>query len=291
MKIGFRNTHPISAFVFYLFAFTLSLTAKHPITVFSVFASALLFDIKLRGKKAVSFALKFLLPLTLFTTLINGLFSHYGVTVLFTLPDGNLFTLEAVVYGFVFALRADCVLIWLNTFNEILTSDKIIYLFGRISPRTALIISMVLRFIPLTARQAEEITRSEKGIGGECTSTSFISKIRSAASRLSVLVSWSLERGIDTQYSMLARGYGLKHRTSYGNYIFGIKDITVILLTAVGFLGYILTIDTLTAVYNPTIIIPIPEIKETAVSIILAVSLLFPTLNDIAEEKKWSTLA
>lgn len=288
MKIGFASFHPVSAFLFYVLAFALSLTAAHPITLLSVFVTGIIYDVKLRGKKSISFLLKFILPLTLLTTLINGLFNHYGVTVLFTMPNGNLFTLEALVYGFVFALRADCMLIWLNSFNEIITSDKIIYLFGRLSPKTALLISMVLRFIPLISSQSSEIARSEKGVGGAAASKSFIGKIRSAAKRFSILVSWSLERGIDTQYAMTARGYGLKHRSSYGNYIFGIKDGVLVSLCVCAAAAYFLTSKSFSAIYNPIISIPTPDILQTLISIFIAVCLLLPTVIDASEERKWS---
>lgn len=291
MKTGFRSIHPVTGLIFYMFVMILSITATHPVVLIISLVCPLMYDIKLRGRASFSFFLKRVIPLILISSLINGLFSHYGVTVLFTLPSSNAFTLEAMVYGAVFALRAGSVLMWLGSLNEVMTSDKIIWLFGRISPKTALIISMALRFIPLISSQSEEIALAEKGIGCAVSSSSFISRVRSGAKRLSILVSWSLERGIDTQNSMNARGYGLKGRTSYSPFIFSVKDALYFGFSVIGAVLLFITKDTLTAFYYPVIIIPFPSVFEIITCIVFAVLLLLPLINDISEDKKWSISA
>lgn len=288
MKTGFRSVHPFSAFIFYLFVFAVSITATHPLTLLTAITTAFIYDIKLRGKKAVLFFMRLILPLMTASALINGLFNHSGVTVLFKLPWGNNFTFEAVVYGLIFALRAGAMLIWLFSFNEVITNDKIIYLFGRISPKTALIISMALRFIPLVISQGEEITKAHRGIGSAGASKGLIKKTNSASKRLSVLVSWTLERGIDTQQSMVARGYGLKGRTSFSPYLFTLKDALMLIFSIVGAVLYFITSDSLSALFIPEILIPFPDITGISVSVFFAFLMLMPFLYDILEEKKWS---
>ena len=263
MQTGFKSIHPISAFVFFLFAFLLSMTASHPMLLAVSFAAGLVYDIKLSGKKAVSYMLKVILPMILLITLFNGIFSHYGVTVLFKLPDGNNFTLEALTFGFVFSIRTASALLWLNSFNEIITSDKFIFLFGRVSPKIALVISMVLRFIPLVRSQAEEIKKAEKGIGNLPADKDFIGKIRHGARRLSILISWTLEKGIDTADSMKARGYGLHGRTSYNSYRFAIKDALFLIFTLVSSGLFVFVSSKYKANYNPIIDIPMPDVLSS----------------------------
>ena len=130
MQTGFKSVHPISAFVFFVFAFILSMTASHPLLLAVSFVSGLVYDIKLSDGRSVSFFLKIILPMILLITVFNGVFSHYGVTVLFKMHNGNNFTLEALVFGFVFSIRTASALLWLDSFNEIITSDKFIFLFG-----------------------------------------------------------------------------------------------------------------------------------------------------------------
>lgn len=288
MNTGFRVLHPVTTLLFYIFIFTLSLTATHPAVLAAVMLTGIAYDIKNRGKKALSFIVKIILPLVLIAALINGLFNHEGSTVLFTLPGGYNFTLEAIIYGLIFALRSGSMLIWLFSFNDTLTGDKISFLFGRFSPKIALIISMALRFIPLIMLQGEEVNKASRGIGEGDAAKSPVKRLKGAAERISVLVSWSLERGIDTQNSMLARGYGLKGRTVYSPYIFGIKDILILIFTLVCFALIVISKNTLRAIYMPGIIIPFPGIRDIAVILAFAALLLAPLIIDVREEKKWS---
>ena len=288
MQLGFKSVHPISAFVFFVFAFVLSMTASHPLLLAVSFITGLIYDIKLSGKKAVSFFLKTIMPMVFLITFFNGIFSHYGVTVLFKMPSGNNFTLEALVFGFVFSIRTASALLWLNSFNEIITSDKFIFLFGRISPKTALVISMVLRFIPLVRSQSEEIKKAEKGVGNLPTDKDFIGKIRHGARRLSILISWTLEKGIDSSDSMKARGYGLHGRTSFNSYSFSVKDALFLLFSLIASVIFFFVGTKYKSNYNPVIDIPMPDILATLLITVIAFVLLLPTLYDLREERKWS---
>ena len=288
MQTGFKSVHPISAFAFYVFAFALSMTASHPFLLAVSFIAGLVYDIKLSGKKAVMFLLKIILPMICLITLFNGIFSHYGVTVLFKMHNGNNFTLEALIYGLVFSIRTASALMWLNSFNEIITSDKFIFLSGRISPKIALVISMVLRFIPLVRSQSEEIKKAEKGVGNLPTDKDFIGKMRHGARRISILISWTLEKGIDSADSMKARGYGLSGRTSYNSYKFALKDtlFTVFTVVACAMLIYVGT--SYKANYNPVIEIPMPDALSLSFIILISLVLLTPTFYDLWEDRKWS---
>lgn len=288
MGIGFKGMHPASTFIFFVFTFVFSMISSHPILLALSFLCGLVYDIKLHKEKAVSFFLHAILPLVILITLFNFLFSHYGVTILYETKGGNDFTLEPLVFGFVFAIKASSTLLWLDCFNEIVTGDKFIYLFGRFSPKFALVISMVLRFIPLIRTQSEEISRAEKGIGISSGSDGFVNKIRSAARRLSVLVSWTLEKGIDTSDSMSARGYGLSGRTSYDSYIFSKKDILLTVLSLVAFAGSLIINGKLNATYNPVIDITLPDTASIIAIMYFTVILFVPTFTDLTEERKWS---
>lgn len=287
MQTGFKSVHPISAFAFYVFAFVMSMTASHPFLLAFSFIAGLVYDIKLSGKKAVLFLLKVILPMICLITLFNGIFSHYGVTVLFKMHNGNNFTLEALVFGFVFSIRTAAALFWLNSFNEIITSDKFVFLFGRVSPKIALVVSMVLRFIPLVRSQSEEIKKAEKGVGNLPTDKDFIGKIRHGARRLSILISWTLEKGIDTADSMKARGYGLSGRTSYNSYSFNLKDALFLIFTLVATVMFVFVGINHKANYNPVIDIPMPDILSSSFFLFIALVLLMPTFYDLREDRKW----
>lgn len=290
MNLGFKSLHPVTNLIFFLFTFILSLTSTNPFLILLCFIGAIIYDVKLQKGTALNYILRFVIPLIVFITVFNSIFSHYGVTVLFVMKNGNNFTLEAIIYGLVTGVKMGSMLLWLDCCNEIITSEKIIYLFGNISPKLALVISMVLRFIPLIRAQSQEIVKAEKGIGVDVTSKNFFKKISTASRRLSILVSWTLERGIDTTDSMKARGYGLKGRTSYGNYVFmhidGIISLLCLMATAVLFACK----NKLETYYNPVIIIPKSDTVAIVSIIFFAVVLMTPIVFDLTEEKKWLIL-
>lgn len=62
--------------------------------------------------------------------------------------NDNPVTLEAVCYGFAVGVMIMSVFYWFKCFNAVMSSDKFIYLFGRVIPKLALLLSMTLGFIP-----------------------------------------------------------------------------------------------------------------------------------------------
>ena len=279
--VGFRCAHPAAAFFFFAFAFTVSLASTHPLELGAGFLGAILCDLSLQKEKTKRLLLRVLLPMLALITCFNGFYNHYGVTVLFTLTSGNRFTLEALIYGLVFAVRAVSGVLWLDAAGVVLQSDKVIWLFGRLSPRLALVISMVLRFLPLMRRQAEEIRLAQQGLGSAPTGN-FIQKLRLAAHRLSILISWTMERGIDTADSMRARGYGLRKRSFYNRFAFSPSDLALTLATAAALALYLATVRSMAAVYNPAVAVPAPGVPGWLAFAALVLALLIPSLTQLA---------
>ena len=288
MNTGFRNLHPVTGIIFYIAFFAFALTATHPLCLSAAFLCAFFYYLKTSGKTAVKFLLKIILPIILISAFVNGFFNHQGSYVLFRLPDSSPFTLEAVIYGLVFAVRTSSVLLWLGSFNEVITSDKINYIFRKFSPKTGLVISMTLRFIPLVFAHSEEIEKAAKGMGEAAVAKNFFLKMKLTSKRLSILVTRTLERGIDTVNSMKARGYGLKGRSSYKAFRFSKKDLIFTLIFIVGALSFFVLYKNLTSLYIPEIFIPMPAISDIAAIIFSIIFMTTPLIYDITEERKWS---
>ncbi len=119
------------------------------------------YSLYLRGKKAAKFGLKYMLPMFVVAALINPAFSHSGKTILSYLPNGNPLTLESIIYGIAAAVMLISVIIWFSCYNEVMTSDKFVYLFGRIIPALSLVLSMTLRFVPKFKAQIRCLKRTE----------------------------------------------------------------------------------------------------------------------------------
>lgn len=171
--------------------------------------------------------------------LLNPLTYHNGVTVLFVL-NGNPITLEALFYGLAAAGMIVAVMYWFRCFSCIMTSDRLMYLLGGISPRLALLLSMTLRYVPLFGAQAKKIQHSQRALG-LYKDDNIVDSFRGGLRVFSVMVTWTLENGIITADSMTARGYGLGRRTHFSLFRFTRQDalllLSALLLSALSLWG------------------------------------------------------
>ena len=120
-----------------------------------------------------------------------------------------------------------------------MTSDKFIYLFGRIIPALSLILSMVLRFVPKFIDQIKIISNGQKCIGRDLSNGNIFQRAKHGITILSIMITWALENAIETADSMKARGYGLKGRSAFSIYRFDRRDaITSFIM--IGFLAIVI---------------------------------------------------
>lgn len=220
-KDCFSTYHPLVNFVFFAAVLGFSMFFMHPLSLLISLLCGAFYYVSLAQSKAKVFILKFILPITLLTLLMNPLLSHEGVTILFYLPTKNPFTLESVIYGILAALMLSAVILWFCCFSLVMTSDKFIYLFSKISPSLSLLLSMTLRFIPRLKRQFETVSEMRNSLYGE---NNKLIKIKNAITSFISVVSWGLETAAQTADSMKSRGFGTKKRTSYNVYRFTKRD-------------------------------------------------------------------
>ena len=161
--------------------------------------------------------------------LINPLISHNGVTVLFVI-NHNPVTLEAFIYGAAAGGMIVTVMTWFRSFTAVMTSDKLLYIFGGLSPKLALMLSMALRYVPLFGRQVRAVSQSQKALG-LYKEDNLIDRVRGGMRIFSVMVTWTLENGIITADSMTARGYGTGRRTRFSIFRWTREDVLLVLFT------------------------------------------------------------
>lgn len=130
-KDAFSGYHPIINFVYYVLVLLFSMCLMHPVYLIISLTGALTYDIYLKGRKAVRFAVMGLLPMAVIAALVNPAFNHEGQTMLTYLPSGNPLTLESILYGVAAAVMLASVVLWFSSYNDVMTSDKFVYLFGR----------------------------------------------------------------------------------------------------------------------------------------------------------------
>ena len=223
-KDGFSGYHPTINFLYFALVLLFSMCLMHPAYLLISLTGALTYDIYLKGRKAARFAVMGLLPMAVFAALVNPAFNHEGATILTYLPSGNPLTLESMLYGVAAAVMLASVVLWFSSYNEVMTSDKFVYLFGRVIPALSLVLSMSLRFIPKFKAQMQTVSEAQACIGRDTKNGSVLRRVGNAVKIFSILVTWSLENAIETADSMRSRGYGLPGRTAFSIYRFDDRD-------------------------------------------------------------------
>ena len=220
----FSGYHPIINFLYFVLVLGFTMFFMHPGSLLISLAAALSYAIALNGRRMLRFSLAALLPMMLMAALINPLFNHEGVTILSYLPTGNPLTLESLIYGVAAALRMAAVITWFSCYTAVMTSDKFVYLFGRVIPALSLVLSMTLRFVPKFKAQFKVVSQAQACVGRDISDGSLLRRLKNAVMILSVMVTWALENTIETADSMKSRGYGLPGRSAFSIYCFDRRD-------------------------------------------------------------------
>ncbi|MCR4963801.1 MAG: energy-coupling factor transporter transmembrane protein EcfT [Firmicutes bacterium] len=206
-----------------------TLLCMHPAFSALSLAGALSFAWRLKGGASIKKTLYFVGPMFLLIALANPLFNHRGVTMLFMAFD-QWITLEATLYGLVSASQLAAVILWFVCYQEVMTSDKFLYLFGQVAPGSSLLITMTLRLIPAMQATSRSI-RETHALMAEGEQRLF-QKLGTALRNLSTLLTWSMENAVETADSMRARGYGLRRRSTFHLFHFDSRDARTLGLMA-----------------------------------------------------------
>lgn len=230
------------------------------------------------------------LLLFLLSALLNPLFSHGGSSVLFVLND-NPVTLEALLYGLVLGLVILSTLYWFRSFQQIMTGDKLLYVFGSALPKLTLILSIALRYIPLLRQQAKRVRDSQKALG-LFREENLIDRLRGEIRIFSVLVSWALENGVITADSMSARGYGIGKRTRFALFRFRLRDgiCCALCLLLGGVVVWAAASGSLRCTFYPRFAMPPSSPLGAAGTLAYGLLALLPVIMEVEERLRWKFL-
>ncbi|MEK3771493.1 energy-coupling factor transporter transmembrane component T [Paenibacillus sp. FSL R5-0887] len=292
MKDSFSTFHPFVNFLYFVVVLLFSMVFMHPIFQVIALISAVAYSIMLKGKKGIRFNLLYMIPFLLFMAVMNPVFNHQGVTILFYLNNGNPITKESILYGVAAACMFVTVIIWFSCYNVVMTSDKFIYIFGKILPALSLIFSMVLRFVPRYLAQIKVISNAQKCIGRDVSQGNLLARARNGITILSIMTTWALENAIETADSMRSRGYGLPGRTSFSIFRLDARD-KVALLIMTGLIALV----AVGAVMGENTMRFYPSIKASAItpfSILIYIAYfalcMIPVLINMVEAMKWKSI-
>lgn len=288
----FSSYHPIINFLYFGLVIAFTMFLMHPVSLAISLASALVYAVYLNGRRAVRFSLLYMLPMMVVAALVNPAFNHEGATILTYLPSGNPLTLESILYGAAAAAMLAAVVTWFSCYTAVMTSDKFVYLFGRVIPALSLVLSMTLRFVPKFQAQLQVVSEAQRCIGRDVSNGGVLRRLRNAITILSIMVTWSLESAIETADSMKSRGYGLPGRTAFSIYRFDSRDQSA--LSWLLYCGFFLCCGAAAKGfywrYYPTARgVPLTPMTVCLQAVYLALCLM-PVILNIRADREWGVL-
>ncbi|WP_253701962.1 energy-coupling factor transporter transmembrane component T [Bacillus sp. FJAT-27445] len=192
---------------------------RHPLFLFTGFGLILVINYVQDRCRGLQRWLFFIASSGLLIFLVNPLFNERGRHVLFEWGNHRI-TLEAVTLGGMAALSVMGIIALFVSYNEIMTPNKLLFLFAKALPQFAVLLMLTLRFIPLMRIRLEEISAVQSSKGVTLASGTWKGRAKNGLLYVQALLVFSLEEAIQTADSMKARGYGTGKRSAYHHFKF-----------------------------------------------------------------------
>ncbi len=288
----FDSYHPTINLIFFVAVIGCTICFDHPVFVAISYLAAFAYSVKLNGRRALIFNLC-LVPIVVLYAGFYSYYNHFGVTPLRQNFIGNSITLEALVYGLVLGLIIVSVAMWTSCVLAVFSSDKVVYLFGKISPKLSLFLSIILRSAPRIKDRARRINISQRGIGRGICDGNIFKRLINILRLISILITWTLENFVESARSMKCRGYSLKGRTAFSIYRFDNRDrcFVVVVFLCLTLIAMAVMLDQTDIYYDPEIIFN----RVTAISLIFygayGVLLTMPMILQMVGERKFEKLS
>lgn len=219
----FDRLHPAVAFGYFAGALVLCMAAFQPVFIALSLAGALAWGCALDGPRRTALSLRWQLPLVAIVALLNPLFSASGSTELIRIGASAVY-LESLVYGACMGMMLVAAMRWFANAGAVLTSDKVMTLFGNVAPVVALVLSMAMRLVPRFVRRGGEID-AVRAAAERTAPRGARERLGARARLMSVLMGWSMEDSLETADAMRARGWGIAaRRTTYARARFRARD-------------------------------------------------------------------
>lgn len=291
-KDTFSAYHPGVNFLYFTLVLVFSMFFMHPVFLAISLCGAVCYSMYLNGRKGALFLLKVALPILLVAVLVTPAFNHAGVTILCYLPTGNPLTLESIVYGLAAGAMMAAVLLWFSCYSIVMTSDKFVYLFGKVIPALSLVLSMTLRFMPKFKMQLSVVAEAQASLGRDVSQGNVWQRTKKAIVILSILITWALENAIETADSMKSRGYGLRGRTAFSIYRFTQRDKRAVLWLC--FCGIYIFAGSLSGglewQYFPSLKGVLWQTFSVSIYLTYLALCVTPIIIDRKEDRKWRAL-
>lgn len=286
---AFSCYHPVVNLAFFAAVLGITMLLHQPVFLAISLICSCCYLLYLNGGRAMARQTGYLLPILLSMAVMNPIFNHEGVTVLWYLPNDNPVTLEAICYGLAAAVMMGASIVWFQCCNCVFTTDKTIYLFGRVIPALSLLISMTLRFAPRFKSYMQEVLQVQRALHRPENQKQRLGQLLAA---FSATVSWAMEQSIVAADSMKSRGYGTAARTAFSIYRFEKRDCLAMTVMTALLAGACLPQLTgkLAWAYYPYLSGTLVGVPQLIAYACFAGICLFPLIIDLEEDRRWNSL-
>ena len=240
--MGFEACHPAVNLLFFAAVITGMIAFRHPVFLGISFLCAFAYSLRRNRWKALVFNL-ILIPLTVLFAFYYSSYHHFGMTELRLNFVGNRMTLESLVYGLVLGFVIAGTMIWMSCVYSVFTTDKVVYLFGKVSPRLSLFLAILLRMVPRIKQEGRRINTARRGVGKGTDQGNLLQRLVNSIRIFSMLISWTIGALATASDSMRSRGSVLRGRTAFSIYRFDNRDRAYVIglfacltITAMGYL-------------------------------------------------------
>ena len=249
---AFDRYNPYIILLHFLFVTGVCMMIMHPIVIITALVSGMMYALSLFGRKAFA-KMWAMLPVVIITAAVNPIFNHSGATVLGQLPWGKPFTFEAVVFGLFAGLMLWAAILWFSCFNNNFKSDKIMYVFGKAAPSLALVLSMIMRFVPRLSGRTEEVIRAQQALGRDIKNGPLKNRLRLASGVFSQIAGWGMENSVEVAQGMRCRGFLSGKRTAFSVYTFDRRDVYFLIFMLICAAGCVIGFGSFGYAYYPEV--------------------------------------
>lgn len=211
-----RATAP--AAIFYLGSFAAAgMICSNPVLLIAAGCGVVAAGLLAGARRAVKASLRLGLGLAVLITLVNGLVTDRGDTVLLRLGDWPLLgqvnvTAESLAAGAQLGLRATVTIVAFGVYSACVDPDRVLRMLRPVAGRSALTATLVSRLVPLAAADHTRLREAAALRGPAAAPVGHAALGRR-------LLAGSLDRAVDVAATLELRGYGLEgaraesHRT------------------------------------------------------------------------------
>ncbi|NLE74352.1 MAG: energy-coupling factor transporter transmembrane protein EcfT [Actinobacteria bacterium] len=239
-RAGMAARRPAVVTAYTMFLVTAALVITNPLFLVCILCACLLTLASDGRLRAAAAYVRVAIYAGITVLIINPLFSSGGIHPLLAAQLGPFhlrITWEGIAFGAGQALHLITLILAFATLTLILDQDYQLAMLSRLSARSALVVSLATRLLPVLSRDAARISDAQRSRGAELDRGRWRDRAIARGPLLAGLLTQSLERGTDVAASMESRGYGLPGRTTWRRRLrWKTTDIAVAALAGGGFI-------------------------------------------------------